>query len=85
MSDVMVASPYANDTEDRQLSIALPSYVVSALENRGLSSIDDPVRVDLYYDGVLVAWRVKDGGDSRRLAEHGRVVGHRRVRAADSG
>ena len=61
MSDVMVASPYANDTEDRQLSIALPAYVVSALENRGLSSIDDPVRVDLYYDGVLVAWRVKDG------------------------
>lgn len=61
MSDVMVASPYADDLEDWPMSTDLPSYVVSAFENRGLSSIDDPVRVDLYYDGVLVAWRQSDG------------------------
>ena len=30
-------------------------------ENRGLSSIDHPVRVDLYFNGVLVAWRQGDG------------------------
>ena len=61
MSDVMAASPYANDVEDWPLTVDLPSYVVSAIENRGLSSIDHPVRVDLYYDGVLVAWRQGDG------------------------
>ena len=61
VSDVIVASPYANDVEDWPLSVDLPSYVVSAIENRGLSSIDYPVRVDLYYDGILVAWRLGDG------------------------
>ena len=61
VSDVMVASPYANDVEDWLLTVDLPSYVVSAIENRCLSSIDVPVRVDLYYDGVLVAWRQGDG------------------------
>ena len=61
VSDVIVASPYANDVEDGPLSVDLTSYVVSAIENRGLSSIDHPVRVDLYYDGVLVAWRHGDG------------------------
>ena len=61
VSDVMVASPYADDVEDWPLTVDLPSYVVSAIENRGLSSIDHPVRVDLYYDGVLVAWRQGDG------------------------
>ena len=61
VTDVIVASPYAEDTEDWPLSVDLPTYVVSAIENRGLSSIDHPVRVDLYYDGVLVAWRQGDG------------------------
>ena len=61
MSDVIVASPYANDVEDWPLSVDLTSYVVSAIENRGLSSIAEPVRVDLYYDGILVAWRQGDG------------------------
>lgn len=60
-SDVIVASPHANGVEDWPLSVDLPSYVVSAIENRGLSSIDHPVRVDLYFDGVLVAWRQGDG------------------------
>ena len=61
MSDVMVASPYAEDAEDWPLTVDLPAYVVSAFENRGLSSIEGPVRVDLYYDDVLVAWRQGDG------------------------
>lgn len=61
VSDVIVASPYAEDVEDWPLSVDLPAYVVSAIENRGLSSIDHPVRVDLYYDDVLVAWRQGDG------------------------
>ena len=61
VSDVIVASPYAEDVEDWPLSVDLPAYVVSAIENRGLSSIDHPVRVDLYLDGVLVAWRQGDG------------------------
>ena len=75
VSDVIVASPYANDVEDWPLSVDLPSYVVSAIENRGLSSIDHPVRVDLYYDGVLVAWRQDDGaiagGSPSRVAWSG--------------
>ena len=61
VSDVIVASPYAEDVEDWPLSVDLTTYVVSAFENRGLSSIDRLVRVDLYYDGVLVAWRLGDG------------------------
>ena len=61
VSDLIVASPYAEDVEDRPLSVDLPAYVVSAIQNRGLSSIDHPVRVDLYLDDVLVAWRQGDG------------------------
>ncbi len=75
VSDVLVASPYSNDVEDWPLSVDLPSFVVSAFENRGLSSVLGPVRVDLYYDDVLVAWRVAEGmiaGDSAtRLAWSG--------------
>ena len=61
VSDVIVASPYAEDVEDWPLSVDLPAYVVSAIENRGLSSVDYPVRVDLYFDDILVAWRHGDG------------------------
>ncbi len=61
MSDAIVASPYSTDTDDWQLSVDLPSYVFSGVENRGLSSIDRPVRVDLYLDEVLVAWRTENG------------------------
>lgn len=61
VSDFIVASPYAEDVEDWPLSVDLPSYVVSAIENRGLSSVDHPVRVDLYLDDILVAWRQGDG------------------------
>ena len=59
MSDAMVASPYANDTEDWQLSVDFPTYISSGIENRGLSSVKQPVRVDLYLDGVLIAWRTE--------------------------
>ncbi len=61
MSDAIVASPYATDTDDWQLSVDLPSYIFSGVENQGLSSIERPVRVDLYVDGVLVAWRTENG------------------------
>ena len=61
VSDFIVASPYAEDVEDWPLSVDLPAYVVSAIQNRGLSSIDHPVRVDLYLDDILVAWRQGDG------------------------
>ena len=61
VSDVIVASPYAEDVEDWPLSVDLPTYVGSAIENRGLSSIDHTVRVDLYLDDILVAWRQDDG------------------------
>ncbi|MCY4527615.1 MAG: hypothetical protein OXD46_01105, partial [Chloroflexi bacterium] len=61
VSDVIVASPYAEDVEDWPLSVDLPAYVISAIENRGLSSVYQPVRVDLYLDDVLVAWRQGDG------------------------
>ena len=61
MSDLIVASPYAEDVEDWPLSVDLPAYVVSAIQNRGLSSVDHPVRVDLYLDDTLVAWRQGKG------------------------
>ena len=75
VSDVIVASPYAEDVEDWPLSVDLPTYVVSAIQNLGLSSIDDPVRVDLYLDDILVVWRHGDGaiagGFPRRVAWSG--------------
>ena len=61
VSDLIVASPYAGDVEDWPLSVDLPAYVVSAIRNRGLSSVDHPIRVDLYLDDVLVSWRQGDG------------------------
>ena len=61
VSDLIVASPYAEDVEDWPLSVDLPAYVVSAIQNRGLSSVDRPVRVDLYLDDTLVAWRQGNG------------------------
>lgn len=59
--DVILATSYFGDRTDGPLSIDVPTYIVSAFENRGLSSVTDRVRVDLYYDETLIDWRFGDG------------------------
>ena len=59
--DPIFATSYHGDVVDGPLSVDVPTYIVSAFENRGLSSITDLVRVDLYYDDILVDWRLGDG------------------------
>jgi len=59
--DPIFATSYLGDVADGPLSIDVMTYIVSAFENRGLSSVTDLVRVDLYYDDILVDWRLGDG------------------------
>ncbi len=59
--DPIFATSYLGDVADGPLSLDVMTYIVSAFENRGLSSVTDLVRVDLYYDDILVDWRLGDG------------------------
>lgn len=60
-SDVIVASSHGDSLVDSLLSVDVPTHVVSGFENRGLSSVVGLLRVDLYYDDILVTWRLGEG------------------------